>query len=138
MFSDVRKRRLNGRDAFVEKGPLKDDHVIISNVSYDPTTASHSGKISSSESTLSKLFIRMGSFYICYDLLTINHWAPQNVVHMFAFLAVIFSQQTNYYLFILPLRELMSHIRDIFDPYTIGSAFLALRSTPSVCNWCQE
>ena len=73
MFSDVRKRRLNGRDAFVEKGPLKDDHVIISNVSYDPTTASHSGKISSSESTLSKLFIGNGLFLHCYDLLIIIH-----------------------------------------------------------------
>ena len=51
---------MSGQHAFVEKVPLKDDHVIIRNVSYDPTTASHSGKISSSESTLSKLFIRNG------------------------------------------------------------------------------
>ena len=51
---------MSRQHAFVEKGPVKDDHVIISNVSYDPTTANHSGKISSSESTLSKLFIRNG------------------------------------------------------------------------------
>ena len=55
MFSDVRKHCICGQHAFVEKGPLKDDDGIISNVSYDPTTASDNGKIS--ESTLSKLFI---------------------------------------------------------------------------------
>ena len=38
----------------------------------------------------------------------------------------------------------MSHICDIchiyvtFDPYAVQSAFLALRSTPNVCNWCQD
>ena len=58
LFSDVRKHRMSGRYAFVEKGPLKDDHVIIRNILYRPTTPSPSGKISSSESTLSKLFIR--------------------------------------------------------------------------------
>ena len=58
LFSDVRKHRMSGRHAFVEKGPLKDDHVIITNILYRPTTPSPSGKISSSESTLSKLFIR--------------------------------------------------------------------------------
>ena len=45
---------------------------------------------------------------------------------------------------ILTLRGLMSHtctcvcVYVTFDLYTVGSAILALRSTPSVCNWCQD
>ena len=56
VLSDDRKRRMSGRRAFW-KGPLKDDHVTIRNIAYDPSPR---GKSPSSESTLSKLFIRNG------------------------------------------------------------------------------
>ena len=47
---------MSERYALVEKS--QDDNVLIKNVSYDPTTASPAGKISCSESTISKLYIR--------------------------------------------------------------------------------
>ena len=58
VLSDDRKLRMSRRYALVEKG--QDDHVLIRNVSYDPTTASPGGKMSCSQSTLSKLFFRKG------------------------------------------------------------------------------
>ena len=75
-----------------------------------------------------------GCSYNNFEYVSVLQWIVQTrgkVIIGMALRAI----DINRYVCINPKRTDVTYVT--FHPYMVGSVFLALRSTPNACNWCQ-